>query len=299
MTAGQATAATTAPLQYRCEANVFGQVVQQGTWTAEVTVDLPSQVTVGATIPAPAISAKVTTSTDAANTLRFLGETEVDGTSVAKYTLAGQDRSANLTIGRTAVPTSGALTTTATGTGAAETAPTAPGSLEVAVGDFTARIQTYKNGTPDLLLPITCTLTAGQDAKVGTIDVVAAETTTTEPTTSEPTTTEPTTSEPATTDPTTSEPTTTEPTTSEPTGTTEPTTSEPTTTEPTGITEPTATTEPTTTTEPTGPVTPSTVQTDGGAPDGGANLWTVAGVGAGALGLLAVAGASLSGRRED
>lgn len=114
MTAGQATAATTAPLQYRCEANVFGQVVQQGTWTAEVTVDLPSQVTVGAAIPAPAISAKVTTSTDAANTLRFLGETEVDGTSVAKYTLAGQDRSANLTIGKTAVPTSGALTTTAT-----------------------------------------------------------------------------------------------------------------------------------------------------------------------------------------
>ena len=38
---------------------------------------------------------------------------------------------------------------------------------------------------------------------------------------------------------------------------------------------------------------------DFGAPDGGANLWTVAGVGAGALGLLAVAGASLSGRRED
>lgn len=150
-------------------------MVQQGTWTAEVTVDLPSQVTVGAAIPAPAISAKVTTSTDAANTLRFLGETEVDGASVAKYTLAGQDRSANLTIGKTAVPGSGALTTTATGTGAAETAPTAPGSLEVKVGDFTASIPTYKSGTPDLLLPITCTLTAGQDATVGTIDVVAAE----------------------------------------------------------------------------------------------------------------------------
>lgn len=170
--APSADAATSAPLDYNCEATVFGSVIPQGIWTATVTSDQPASVEVGASIPAPNISAAVTTSDSAANTLRGLGETNVSGTSVAGYTLGGESRTANLTIPNTPVPAAGKLTTTASGSGQAETAPATPGTIDVKVGDFTANIQTYKGTTPDLVLPVKCTLVAGQNTSLGTIAVV-------------------------------------------------------------------------------------------------------------------------------
>ncbi len=287
-----ADAATSAPLKFACKATVFGTELDQGTWTAAVTVNLPAQVTVGSTIPAPAISAKVTTSTSAADTLRGLGITSVDGSSAAGYTVSGAARTANLTIPTTPVPSSGGLITTATGSGQSETAPATPGSIDVKVGNFTADIQTYQGANKSIFIPVKCTLNAGQDATVGSIKVVSDQTPTTTSTSTATSTTSTPTSTTSTPTSTTSTPTSTSSiptsTTSTPTSTTEPTST-------TSTTEPTSTTsEPT-----TGPSTPSTVQTDGGTSGDGVNLWTIGGVGAAAAGLVALAGAAVSNRRED
>ena len=217
LTSGDAHAATA--VKYDCKATVFGQVLDQKVWTAEVTVDVPKQVDPGEAIPAPAVTAKVTTSDYAADTLRSLGVKSVSGTSAAKYTVDGTARTANLTVPSTAVPASGPIITNAKGSGAAETAPGEPGTIDVKVGDFTADLKTDGG----LGLPIECALQPGQNTTIATIQVgdagpTESPTSSDTPTTDEPTTDEPTTDEPTSDNPTTDEPTGSE-TTPAPTGT--------------------------------------------------------------------------------
>lgn len=163
-------------LTFSCKATVFGTTMDQGTWTAVVTTDAPDSVKVNEKMSAPKITAKVTTSTSAADTLRTLGITSVDGSSKADYTVSGAvvnpgTRTGDLTIGSTKVPSSGGLSTTATGSGQPDTAGADTGQIKVSVGNFTADIQTYQGDTKSLVIPVKCTLDSGQDPVIKTIQV--------------------------------------------------------------------------------------------------------------------------------
>lgn len=157
-------------LNFDCTATVFGQTVDEGVWTAEVNADVPAQVTVNEAIPAPAVTATVTASQLASDNLRALGVQTIEGTSEAGYTVGGEARTASLTVPQVAIPASGQIVTAASGTGQAETAPAEPGTVTVAVGDFTASLTTDSG----FVIPITCTLQAGQDTTIASIAVVAA-----------------------------------------------------------------------------------------------------------------------------
>ncbi len=309
MTAGHASAAT--ELVYTCNTAVGAKDV-----TVVIDSNAPATATVGDTIAVTSVTGKILLDGSLGNAMAgFLGWRSVSGVTpntVTVTTPAGTSTS-DLTLTTANTPIHDGSTWVNDGTygGFApdgnlvlplasspnQSIPaTVAGSYTIAAPDtFTSTFTGTKADGSTASLDTPCTYKSGSKI-VDTITVSEAATTTSEPTTttSEPTTT---TSEPTTT---TSEPTST---TSDPTSTTsEPTstTSDPTSTtsDPTSTTsEPTSTTGESTST--TGPVTPSTVQTDGGSSEGGANLWTVAGIGAGALGLVAIAGASLSGRRED
>ena len=166
--------AATISLDYTCNASVFGTTLPQGTWSAKVTVGLPSQVAVGAAIPAPSVTAAVTTSTASGDTMRQLSVVTVDGTSDADYSVAGKDHTAALTIPSTDVPKTGAITTTASGKGEAMTAPSEPTTLPVDIGDFTGELNAYQAGgtSPAVTLKLDCTLVSGQNTRIGTIKVV-------------------------------------------------------------------------------------------------------------------------------
>lgn len=153
-----ASASTTPALKYNCSAKVFGTTQSQGVWTATVSAALPAKVAKNATIPVVKITAKVNTSTSAADTLRSLSVKNVKGSSNASYTTSGAvvspgSRTASLTVPTTSIPKTGALTTTATGTAKAEKAGKTAGSVVVKVGNFTADLTTDSG----FKIPTTCT----------------------------------------------------------------------------------------------------------------------------------------------
>lgn len=131
-------------------------------WTAVITATMPTSVSPGDSIPAPTITAEVTTDAGSGDNLRALGVTSVSGTSSAPYTVSGDavnpgTRAADLTIPTTPVPASGGIVTTASGAGAAETAGAATGQITATVGSFKATLQT--NLAP---LYASCDLAAGE-----------------------------------------------------------------------------------------------------------------------------------------
>lgn len=256
LSAGGAQAAEANNLQYSCKA--LGGAVDVGTWTADVTADLPASIKVGEKITGPKIDVTVTTSTGAADLMRNLGIKSISGTAVADYT-ASVPMKAELSLPDTAVPASGSITTKASGKGEDLTG-TKAGNVPVTVGNFSVALKAKKADDTTQDLSVDCTI--AKPAALATIKVLPAATTT------PPTTTEPTTSEPTTTAPTTT--TTTEPTT----------TSEPTTTAPTSSDD---------TSEPSGPP----VQTDDLATSGNA-----AAAGLGVLALSGAAAATVIARRR-
>lgn len=216
LSAGGAQAAEANNLQYSCKA--LGGAVDVGTWTADVTADLPASIKVGEKITGPKIDVTVTTSTGAADLMRSLGIKSISGTAVADYT-ASVPMKAQLSLPETAVPASGSITTKASGKGEDLTG-TKAGNVPVTVGNFSVALKAKKADETTQDLSVDCTI--AEPAALATIKVLPAATTT-PPTTTGPTTSEPTTTAPTTTEPsTTSEPTTTAPTssddTSEPSG---------------------------------------------------------------------------------
>ncbi|WP_052593544.1 DUF6801 domain-containing protein [Luteipulveratus mongoliensis] len=171
-TAAPAEAATSASLQYSCKLTDLGTVFTDP-WTAVVSADLPAEVPAGSGVPAPAVTATVTTGADASDQLRALNVKTLEGTSAATYSLAGAvenpgARTASLTVPQIAVPETGNIVTDASGTGVAETASATPGTVTVTVGDFTADLTTDSG----FVAHVGCTLNEGQDATLGTITVV-------------------------------------------------------------------------------------------------------------------------------
>lgn len=278
-------------LDYNCTANVFGTQVDQGVWNVTIEADIPESVEPGAEIPAPNITATVVTSPEAADTLRGLDQETVEGTSAATYSVDDTERTANLTIPVTQVPDSGPITTVASGTGQAETAPETPGTVTVTVGDFTADL-TAKNANGDPFeIPLTCTVAEGQDTTLATITVgdtgPEPSPSPTDSPTASPTDPSPTPTDPEPTDSPTASPTDPEPTDSPTATPTEP--------EPTDSPEPTDTATPTGTQEPSDPGQPTGPPVETGVVGEGDNA-TAAGVA-----LLTISGAALAvatGRRR-
>lgn len=290
----QASAATKLPgLWFTCTADFFGPLAL-GTWGAEITTSAPSQVAPGQKIPDIKVTAKVTAGTLTSTTLQNLGVVSVKGTSVAPYKVFDKIYNANLTIPVTKVPTGSNLVTTATGTAPGDTAPTKLDTYPITVDGFSVSIVTTdKTGTVSTI-PVQCVYrTGGAANQIGAIKVVGS-TSTTSPTSST-----------SSTSPTSS--TSSSSSTSEPTDTTSTTT----TSEPTDTTSTTTTSEPTettTTAEPTDTgtssssapvITPSTVQTGSVGTTGSGNMLTAAGVGLAALGVVAVGGAVVVGRKRE
>lgn len=159
-------------LAYTCNAvahTSFGDVPQGPfAWTADITATTPTSVAPGDSIPAPTITANVTTDTSSADTLRQLGVTRVTGTSAASYAVAGDvvgagARTGSLSVPPTDVPASGPIVTVASGPGVEETAGSGTGVITSTVGNFTVELTTT-GGTIVQGLSVTCTLDTGQAA---------------------------------------------------------------------------------------------------------------------------------------
>lgn len=171
-------------LTYDCKA--LGGGVDAGQWTVALDVDLPETVTAGSTMPAPKVTAKVTTSDDAANLLRdVLKADKVSGTGTTTYTIDDTSFNAMLTVPQTQVPDTGAVTVDSTGEGQSAEAPSAPTTSTVTAGDFKADLTVTKADGSTQAVDVACTLPSGADATLGTIQVVADDDATpTDPTTS-------------------------------------------------------------------------------------------------------------------
>lgn len=184
--AGTTAQAATATLTYDCTA--LGSI-PVGQWTVDVTVDLPEKVTVGEAVPAPSITAKVTTSEDAANLMRSVLQADrVEGTGAMDYDIDGEQLEGSLTVPDTKVPDTGPIVVDATGEGASATAPSQPTTSTVTAGDFTADLTVTNDAGSTQQVNVACTLAPDTDATIGTIDVVDAPTEPTTEPTEEPTT---------------------------------------------------------------------------------------------------------------
>lgn len=170
-------------LTYDCKA--LGGGVDAGQWTVVLDVDLPETVTAGSTMPAPKVTAKVTTSDDAANLLRdVLNADKVSGTGTATYTIDDTSFNAILAVPQTQVPDAGAITVDSTGKGQSAEAPSAPTTSTVTAGDFKADLTVTKADGSTQAVDVACTLPSGADATLGTIKVVDDGATPTDTTTS-------------------------------------------------------------------------------------------------------------------
>lgn len=314
--ANTSTATAATALQYKCKISDLG-ITYNTPWTVTMTTTLPSSAKPGASIPAPTITANVTTGQDASDQMRSLNIKTVEGSSTANYTFNGKAETATLTIPKTTIPASGNLTTVATGQGQAETAPTS-GSASVKAGSFTAKLTTDTG----FIINLACD-PASSDTTIGSVSVGGA-------TTPSPTTTAPSASpKPTSTSTSTPKPTGTPTATATPTSPDKPapttTTPAPTTTAPTATaTKPAGTPTapaPTTSqpTQPTGqPSAPTSTATSTAAPAAPADTTppangprvetdqlltkrdaNVLGVGLTAAGVAALAGAAVLRRRDE
>lgn len=143
-----------------------------GDWTAEVTSSLPACVQSGASVPAPPLAITLTTTAEAADLLRSLGNTSIEGTAEASSTASGSvvdpgARTSTLTVPLTQIPETGAIVAEATGNGPEETAGSA-GAYTITLAGFTASLTTNTG----FVLTLAGELNpADQDAELGTITV--------------------------------------------------------------------------------------------------------------------------------
>ena len=179
---GAPAGAESGSLKYTCT----DPLNQTRAFTVKADTNAPASVKVGETFT-PSVTATVTapdalraTLYDTAGARTVEGSTNAQGKSTSfAFTVNGAAGELPATIPVTPVPASGDLVVNATATGAPVTA-TAAGSIKITAGNFTA-VLAGKNGTggASLLSPYTipCTLDAGQDATVDTVQVTPATTT--------------------------------------------------------------------------------------------------------------------------
>ncbi|MBB2892956.1 DUF6801 domain-containing protein [Flexivirga oryzae] len=201
---GPAHAAPSAQLAYSCAVPAIGLTFSDP-WTVTVDTDYPTTVAAGAAISTSHFDASITAGDDAAEQFRALGFASWSGSVKFSYAVSGDvasagDRSATLTVPQTTLPATGPVVTDATGTAADEEAGDTAGTATVTAADLTASVTT-DSGVP---VDIECSLAAGQDATVASVQVTAASSTSTPPTSTPPTSTSSSTSTPPATTSTTS-----------------------------------------------------------------------------------------------
>lgn len=176
-----AQAATTVTLQYTCSFPLIGSqpmtasVVWNGAATHQVNQSTPN-------IP---MTVSATFSPETVDTLNLVGATSVHGTAAAAGEVVAPqgeiDRTIALTVGKTAVPTSGSLTVIAAGT-LPSVVFTQTGSGEVKVGNtFTLSFtpETASGGQTILgAVNTSCTLDQGQTGVIAAFEILPATTAT-------------------------------------------------------------------------------------------------------------------------
>ncbi|NYF98807.1 DUF6801 domain-containing protein [Janibacter cremeus] len=153
-------------LNYTCSVTDLG-IDFEDPWSVNLTVGVDEQYDQGAEIAAPEITAEVTPGEDAQQRLRDLSIKTLEGTADTTYSFGGTERTAQLTVPETAVsddPTD-FVTTSATGTGSAETAPNEDTTVGITAGDFTAALTTDTG----FVLNLGCTAPA--ENAIGTITI--------------------------------------------------------------------------------------------------------------------------------
>ena len=168
VSAAPAAADVSANLDYTCSVSDLG-IDFSDAWKVNMTVGVDEQVEPGAAIPEPAITAEVTPGADAHESMRDLGIKTLEGTADATYSFGDEGREAALTVDQVEVPDEGEVTTIATGTGQAETAPAEDSTVDITAGDFTAALTTDTG----FVLNLACA--APDDAVIGSIQVGEAE----------------------------------------------------------------------------------------------------------------------------
>ena len=163
--AAPAQAEVSGSLDYTCSET--GQNINfTDPWKVALTLDVPEAVAQGETIPAGAVTAKVTPGADATQTMQGLGVKTLKGTGSTTYTLGdGEARDIALEVPQTDVPATGEVSVEATGQSTQETAPAEDTNLPITAGDFTADLENQDG----FIFKISCTAPA--DATVGTIAV--------------------------------------------------------------------------------------------------------------------------------
>ncbi|MFC6704145.1 DUF6801 domain-containing protein [Flexivirga alba] len=197
---GPAHAATTTKLAYTCSAPAIGLTFSDP-WSVSVQTDYPATAPAGASFTSTHFDASVTAGDDAATQFRALAVNSWSGSVKFSYAVSGAvaspgDRSSTLTVPTTTLPATGPVVTEAKGAAAPEHAGDKPGTATVTAGDFKASLTT-DSGVP---VEIDCTLAAGQDATVASVDVTAASPSSSTSPSSSPSSTSATTGPPIITD---------------------------------------------------------------------------------------------------
>jgi hypothetical protein len=157
-------------LHYTCASGIIGSA-------ADITIDadVPTALVVGR--PSSPFTVRGTVAVDPSfeQYAAILGATSVDGTVVGHGTAVApegnQPKDITMSVARTAIPTSGAFTLTATGSAPSVTL-NQPGQGKITIGDFTAEV-IPRNASGAALGTISgsCSLDAGQDNVLGTFEV--------------------------------------------------------------------------------------------------------------------------------
>jgi hypothetical protein len=171
---GMSTAAhaDTGTLKYTCTASgVPNQLV-----TAVVHGTAPATAAVGETVALSGFAVDVSLSAETTGLLyHFLGVRSVIGTAAVGVTVDNAGTPAPLpntavAMPDTAVPATGALTVTGTGTGPSFVTTTA-GTVKFQAGGFTAEIVGTNTAGEKIPLPVACALDAGQDSTIASVAV--------------------------------------------------------------------------------------------------------------------------------
>jgi hypothetical protein len=165
-------------LKYTCSFPVIGNQ----SLSARISADIPASHTVGEPSHRFAIHAVATVGTTLTQGLGLLGVKTIEGTLDARTQVAAPQGDLGitvpLTIGKTTMPSSGALSIPANGTAPTRTF-TKPGRAKITVGDFVAHL-VPRNASGDLTvlgkLDVPCTLDAGQNDVIASFTIGARRT---------------------------------------------------------------------------------------------------------------------------
>ncbi|MBM7515300.1 DUF6801 domain-containing protein [Nocardioides nitrophenolicus] len=171
---GTSTPASAAAIDFDCALPIGGT----DTFTADITTNAPATIPAGTSIT-PMLNVALTVPEGTADLLRLFQPDQVGGTVQGTTLVDGVARTTTITVPPTAVPASGPIVVSGTGTMAAITAGTEGASHQIAAGNQAVTITIYKTGQAPTPIDVPCTPAAGSNRVISTIGVTAAPASTT------------------------------------------------------------------------------------------------------------------------